>query len=89
MLCWNRGLHHQLCDFLHKVDSQRYHYSARELCLLRNQSYLITEELRFLYHHPHLRAEIRDPIDLERAVVPLRQETIRFFEFSPEEDRSR
>lgn len=50
-------------------------------------AYLVSEQLRFLDHHPHFGAGVRDAFDFEGAVVPLGQEAVGLFEFTPEEER--
>ena len=52
----------------------------------RGWTHLISEEFRFLDHHPHFCAGVRDAFDFEGAVVPLGEEAVGFFEFAPEEE---
>jgi hypothetical protein len=47
---------------------------------------LVSEQFRFLNHHPHFRAGVGDSFDDERADVPLGEKAVGFFEFAPEEE---
>jgi hypothetical protein len=51
-----------------------------------DRTHLISKQLRFLYHHPHFGAGVRDAFDFEGAVVPLGEEAVGLFEFTPEEE---
>ena len=51
----------------------------------KNSTYLIPKTPRFMHHHPHLRRDIRLPIDSELAPIPLAQVSIAVVGF-PEED---
>lgn len=48
--------------------------------------YLVSKQFCFLNHHPHFCAGVRDAFDFEGAVVPLGEEAVGFFEFTPEEE---